>query len=111
MFTRSEFVAAGQPASRFSISQIRPFPQCAPPRTVEIYHLRNHGYSNYKRVVYKKLNSTGTLIQRTTMEASQQTYVLHRARRTQEDDQLLRKGCKRADSAGRDDSGDSYKAG
>ena len=51
MFTRSEFVAAGQPAPRFSISQIRPFPQCAPPTTVEIYHLRNHGYSNYKRVV------------------------------------------------------------
>ena len=51
MFTRSEFVAAGQPAPRFSISQIRPFPQCAPSTTVEIYHLRNHGYSNYKRVV------------------------------------------------------------
>ena len=51
MFTRSEFVAAGQPAPRFSISQIRPFPQCVPPTTVEIYHLRNHGYSNYKRVV------------------------------------------------------------
>ena len=51
MFTRSEFVAAGQPAPRFRISQNRPFPQCVPPTTVEIYHLRNHGYSNYKRVV------------------------------------------------------------
>jgi hypothetical protein len=29
-------------------------------------------------VVYKKLNSTETLIQRTPMEAPQQTYVLHR---------------------------------
>ena len=38
MFTRSEFVAAGQPASRFSISQIGRFPQRAPPTTVEIYH-------------------------------------------------------------------------
>ena len=32
-------------------------------------------------MVYKKLNSTETLIQRTTMEAPQQTYVLHWARR------------------------------
>jgi len=61
--------------------------------------------------VYKKLNSTETLIQRTTREAPQQTYVLHRARRSQEDHQLLREGCKRADSAGRDDSSESYGAG
>jgi len=45
--------------------------------------------SSEERVVYKKLNSTETLIQRTTMEAPQQTYVLHRARRAQEDHQLL----------------------
>ena len=90
MFTRSEFVAAGQPAPRFSISQIHAFPQRTGPTTVEISCLLSRGCSNYKRVVYKKLNSTGTLIQRTTMEAPQQTYVLHRARRTQEDDQLLR---------------------
>jgi hypothetical protein len=38
--------------------------------------------SREERVVYKKLNSTETLIQRTTMEAPQQTYVLHRARRS-----------------------------
>jgi hypothetical protein len=46
--------------------------------------------SKEERVVYKELNSTETLIQRTTMEAPQQTYGLHRARRSQEDDQLLR---------------------
>jgi hypothetical protein len=46
--------------------------------------------SEEERVVYKKLNSTETLIQRTTMDVPQQTYVLHRARRSQEDDQLLR---------------------
>src|SRR3954447_16509991 len=63
--------------------------------------------SREEHMVYKKLNSTGTLIQRTTMEAPQQTYVLHRARRSQEDDQLLHQRCKRADSAGRDDSSDS----
>ena len=35
--------------------------------------------SSEERVVYKKLNSTGTLIQTTTTEAPQRTYVLHRA--------------------------------
>jgi hypothetical protein len=48
--------------------------------------------SSEERVVYKELNSTETLIQRTTMEAPQKTYVLHRAGCSQEDDQLLRKG-------------------
>jgi hypothetical protein len=46
------------------------------------------------------------LIQRTTMEAPQQTYVLHRARRSQEDDQLLHERCEWAGSAGGDDSSD-----
>ena len=43
--------------------------------------------------MYKKLNSAGTLIQRTTKEAPQWTYVLHRTGCSQEDDQLLREGC------------------
>src|SRR6266567_5875099 len=57
--------------------------------------------SSEERVVYKRLNSTGTLIQRTTTEAPQGTYVLHRAGCSQEDDQLLRQGCERPSSPGR----------
>jgi hypothetical protein len=49
----------------------------------------------------QKLNSTTTLIQRTTTEAPQRTYVLHRSGCSQEDDQLLRKGCERSSSPGR----------
>src|SRR5205823_1581864 len=64
-----------------------------------------------ERVVYKKLNSTGMLIQRTTMDAPQQTYVLHRARRSQEDDQLLHQRCKRSSSEGSDDCSESYGTG
>src|SRR5215470_7901256 len=45
----------------------------------------------------EKLNSTGTLIQKTTTEAPQETHVLHRTRCSQENDQLLRQGCERAD--------------
>src|SRR6185369_3949258 len=67
--------------------------------------------SSEERVVYKRLNSTETLIQRTTMEAPQQRYVLHWARRSQEDDQLLHQRCRWSGSAGRDDSGDSHGAG
>src|SRR3984893_2242797 len=52
---------------------------------------------------YKRLNSTGTLIQRTTMEAAQGHYVLHRAGCSQEDDQLLRQGCERSGPPGRPD--------
>ena len=52
-------------------------------------------------MVYKKLNSTGTLIQRTTTEAPQRHYVLHRTGCSQEDDQLLREGCERSGSPGR----------
>jgi hypothetical protein len=44
-------------------------------------------------VVYKKLNSTGTLIQRTTIEAPRLTYVLHRTGCSKEDHQLLRERC------------------
>ena len=36
--------------------------------------------SEEERVVYKELNSTGTLIQKTTMEAPHGQYVLHRLR-------------------------------
>ncbi len=45
----------------------------------------------------------GTLIQRTTTEAPRRTYVLHRTGCSQEDDQLLRKGCQRSDPPGRQD--------
>ncbi len=48
----SEFVAAGQPAPRFSISQIHAFPQHAGPTTVEISYLLSHGCSNYKQREY-----------------------------------------------------------
>src|SRR5215510_3321172 len=47
----------------------------------------------------QRLNSTATLIQRTTTEAPQRTHVLHRTRCSQENDQLLRQGCERADSS------------
>src|SRR5260370_15601789 len=59
--------------------------------------------SSEEHVVYKKLNSTGTLIQRTTTEAPQRTYVLHRTGCSQEDNQLLRQGCQRSGPAGRQD--------
>src|SRR5256886_4786640 len=49
----------------------------------------------------ERLNSTGTLIQTTTTEAPQRTYVLHRTGCSQEDDQLLRQGCQRSGSPGR----------
>src|SRR5438552_10436479 len=49
----------------------------------------------------QKLNSTTTLIQRTTTEAPRRTYVLHRTGCSQEDDQLLRQGCERSSSPGR----------
>jgi hypothetical protein len=61
--------------------------------------------------MYKELNSTGTLIQRTSREAPQQTYVLRRARRTQEDHQLLREGCKRTNSPARGRWGHAYGVG
>src|ERR1700745_1499341 len=51
----------------------------------------------------EKLNSAETLIQKTTTEAPRRTYVLHRTGRSQEDHQLLRKGCQRTGSAGRQD--------
>src|SRR5271157_1230112 len=51
----------------------------------------------------QRLNSTGTLIQRTTTEAPHGQYVLHRAGCSQEDDQLLRKGCEWPDPPGRQD--------
>src|SRR5271156_5793166 len=41
---------------------------------------------------YKRLNSAPKLIQRTTSEAPQRHYVLHRTGCSQEDDQLLREG-------------------
>src|SRR5712691_2411445 len=65
--------------------------------------------SSEERVVYKKLNSTGTLIQRTTTEA--QTYVLHRTGCSQENDQLLRQGCERSGSPGRPDRSNTLGTG
>src|SRR5216683_2048294 len=59
--------------------------------------------SSEERVVYKRLNSTRTLIQRTTTEAPQRTYVLHRTGCSQEDDQLLCQGCERSGPPGRPD--------
>src|SRR5271155_3395039 len=41
---------------------------------------------------YKRLNSARRLIQRTTSEAPERHYVLHRTGCSQEDDQLLREG-------------------
>ena len=48
-----------------------------------------------------RLNSAETLIQRTTTEAPQRRYVLHRTGCTQEDHQLLRKGRSWPSAAGR----------
>src|SRR5215831_19522004 len=51
----------------------------------------------------QRLNSTGTLTQRTTTEAPRRTYVLHRTGCSQEDNQLLREGCQRSGSPRRQD--------
>jgi hypothetical protein len=45
------------------------------------------------RRCYKKLNSAGNLIQRTTSESLQRRHMLHRTGRSQEDDQFLCEGC------------------
>lgn len=42
--------------------------------------------SQEERLVYKRLNSAEVLIQRATKEAPQEEYVLHRFRRSQEND-------------------------
>src|SRR5438128_8536738 len=55
----------------------------------------------------KKLNSTGTLIQTTTTEAPQRTYVLHRTGCTQEKHQLLREGREWPDSSARQSGGNT----
>src|SRR6266850_6728502 len=47
----------------------------------------------------------------TTKEAPHGKYVLHRLRCSQENDQLLREGCKRPDSCRRQDSGDAVRPG
>ena len=62
-------------------------------------------------MVLQRLNSAVTLIQRTTTEAPQETYVLHRTGRSQEDDQLLRQGCEWPDPAGRQDRINAKRAG
>jgi hypothetical protein len=54
----SVFVAASPPALRFSISQIHAFHNTPGPTTVEICYLLSRSCGNYKRVVYKRLNST-----------------------------------------------------
>ena len=59
----------------------------------------------------QKLNSAAKLIQRTTSEAPQRRYVLHRTRRTQEDDQLLREGCGWSCAPGRQDRIDPARIG
>src|SRR5437870_4382982 len=59
--------------------------------------------SSEERVVYKRLNSTETLIQRTPRRLLRGHYVLHRAGCSQEDDQLLHQGCERSGSPGRPD--------
>jgi S1/P1 Nuclease len=51
--------------------------------------------------VYKELSSTATLIQTTTTEAPQRTYVLDRIGCAQEDHQLLRQGRERPHLPGR----------
>jgi hypothetical protein len=50
-----------------------------------------------------KAELNGRLIQKTTMEAPQQIYVLRRPGRAQENDQLLREGRERPRSPGRKD--------
>src|SRR5512135_1755843 len=67
--------------------------------------------SREERVVYKRLNSTATLNQRTTMEAPRLTYVLHRIGCSQEDHQLLRKGCERSGPPGRNDRRHAQRTG
>src|SRR3974390_652775 len=59
----------------------------------------------------QKLNSTGTLVQRTTTEAPRRTYVLHRTGCSQEDDQLLRERRQRSGSPRRQDRGDAMRTG
>jgi hypothetical protein len=59
----------------------------------------------------ERLNSTGTLIQTTTTEAPQRTYVLHRTGCSQEDDQLLRQGCEWSSSPGRKSWSDALGTG
>ena len=51
----------------------------------------------------ERLNSAVKLIQRTTSEAPQRRYVLHRTGCSQEDDQLLREGCNWSCAPGRQD--------
>jgi hypothetical protein len=60
---------------------------------------------------YKKLNSAGKLIQRTTSEAPQRRHVLHRTGCSQEDDQLLREGRSWLCAPGRSDRFDTARAG
>src|SRR5947208_5458448 len=55
----------------------------------------------------ERLNSTGTLIQTTTTEAPQRTYVLHRTGCTQEEHQLLREGRERSNSSARQSGGNT----
>src|ERR1700694_6271864 len=47
----------------------------------------------------------------TTKEAPHGKYVLHRLRRSQENDQLLREGCQRSDSCRRQDSSNTLRPG
>src|SRR5215469_1596606 len=58
----------------------------------------------------QRLNSTKTLIQRTTTQAPRRTYVLHRTGCSQEDDQLSRVGCQRSGSPRRSDPSHTTRA-
>src|SRR6266516_6451914 len=55
----------------------------------------------------KKAEFNGNVDSDYNRGGSSRTYVLHRARCSQEDDQLLRQGCERSGSAGRQGWGDT----
>src|SRR5204862_7867844 len=57
--------------------------------------------SSEERVVYKKAELNRNVDSENNHGGSSRTYVLHRTGCSQEDDQLLRQGCKRSGSPGR----------
>src|SRR5260370_34287965 len=59
----------------------------------------------------QKLNSATALIQRQPRRLPHAKYVLHRLRKSQEIDQLLREGCKWSDSCRRRDSCNTIRSG
>jgi hypothetical protein len=62
-------------------------------------------------MVYKKLNSAEVLIQRTTKEAPQGKYVLHRLRRSQENNQLWHQRWERTPARARHPRRYAWRAG